>query len=126
MDIVEFQKRWIMRYINPIFFYLPFQSCQVNEIGFYIKVLLWNTYNPVKDEYKNRLTEKGRLINRPCDYYKILITYLGDESKDDKTRREELVYCSSLNNMDSRNICRAQATRQFRNLGEHHGKTKKG
>ena len=98
MDIIEFQKRWIMRYINPIFFYLPFQSCQVNEIGFYIKVLLWNTYNPVKDEYKNRLTEKGRLINRPCDYYKILITYLGDESKDDKTRREELVYCSSLNN----------------------------
>ena len=98
MDIIEFQKRWIMRYINPIFFYLPFQSCQVNEIGFYIKVLLWNTYNPVKDEYKNRLTEKGRLINRPCDYYKILITYLGDESKDDQTRREELVYCSSLNN----------------------------
>ena len=99
MDIIEFQKRWIMRYINPIFFYLPFQSCQVNEIGFYIKVLLWNTYNPVKDEYKNRLTEeKGLLINRPCDYYKILITYLGDESKDDKTRREELVYCSSLNN----------------------------
>ena len=99
MDIIEFQKRWIMRYINPIFFYLPFQSCQVNEIGFYIKVLLWNTYNPIKDEYKNRLTEeKGLLINRPCDYYKILITYLGDESKDDKTRREELVYCSSLNN----------------------------
>ena len=102
MDIIEFQKRWIMRYINPIFFYLPFQNCQVNEIvnevGFNIKVLLWNTYNPVKDEYKNRLTEKGRLINRPCDYYKILITYLGDESKDDKTRREELVYCSSLNN----------------------------
>ena len=100
MDIIEFQKRWIMRYINPIFFYLPFQSCQVNEIGFNIKVLLWNTYNPVKDEYKNRLTEeKGLLINRPCDYYKILITYLGDESKDDKTRREELVYCSkSLNN----------------------------
>ena len=76
MDIIEFQKRWIMRYINPIFFYLPFQSCQVNEIGFNIKVLLWNTYNPVKDEYKNRLTEeKGLLINRPCDYYKILITY---------------------------------------------------
>ena len=100
MDIIEFQKRWIMRYINPIFFYLPFQSCKVNEIGFYIKVLLWNTYNPVKKEYKNRLTEeKGLLINRPCDYYKILITYLGDESKDDKTRREELVYCSrSLNN----------------------------
>ena len=55
MDIIEFQKRWIMRYINPIFFYLPFQSCQVNEIGFNIKVLLWNTYNPIKDEYKNRL-----------------------------------------------------------------------
>ena len=60
MDIIEFQKRWIMRYINPIFFYLPFQSCKVNEIGFYIKVLLWNTYNPIEDEYKNRLTEKGR------------------------------------------------------------------
>ena len=39
---------------------------------------------------------------------------------------EALLYCSSLNNMDSRNICRAQATRQFHNLGEHHGKTKKG
>lgn len=98
MDIVEFQKRWIMRYINPIFFYLPFQSCQVQETFFNIKVLLWNTYNPVKKTYTNRLTEKGRQINRPCEYYKILITYLGDMAKDDKDRREELVYCSSLNN----------------------------
>ena len=39
---------------------------------------------------------------------------------------EALLYCSSLDNMDSRNSCRAQATRQFHNLGEHHGKTKKG
>ena len=99
MDIVEFQKRWIMRYINPVFFYLPFQSCEVKPVSFNIKVVLWNTYNPVDKTYKDRLTEKGRLINRPCDYYKILITYLGDMAKDDKDRREELVYCSrSLNN----------------------------
>ena len=63
MDIIEFQKRWIMRYINPIFFYLPFQSCQVNEIGFYIKVLLWNTYNPVKDEYKKDLLSAAYASN---------------------------------------------------------------
>ena len=99
MDIVEFQKRWIMRYINPVFFYLPFQSCEAKPVSFNIKVVLWNTYNPVDKTYKDRLTEKGRLINRPCDYYKILITYLGDLAKEDKERREELVYCSrSLNN----------------------------
>ena len=63
MDIIEFQKRWIMRYINPIFFYLPFQSCQVNEIGFNIKVLLWNTYNPVKDDKLNGALEIGGLTS---------------------------------------------------------------
>ena len=98
MDIVEFQKRWIMRYINPVFFYLPFQSCEAKPVSFNVKVVLWNTYHPVDKTYKDRLTEKGRLINRPCDYYKILITYLGDLAKEDKERREELVYCSSLNN----------------------------
>ena len=98
MDIVEFQKRWIMRYINPVFFYLPFQSCEAKPVSFNVKVVLWNTYNPVDKTYKDRLTEKGRLINRPCDDYKILITYLGDLAKEDKERREELVYCSSLNN----------------------------
>lgn len=98
MDIVEFQKRWIMRYINPVFFYLPFQSCEAKPASFNIKVVLWNTYNPIDKTYKDRLTKKGRLINRPCDYYKILITYLGDLAKEDKKRREELVYCSSLNN----------------------------
>ena len=55
-------------------------------------------YNPIDKTYKDRLTKKGRLINRPCDYYKILITYLGDLAKEDKERREELVYCSNLNN----------------------------
>ena len=90
MDIVEFQKRWIMRYINPVFFYLPFQSCEAKLASFNIKVILWNTYNPIDKTYKDRLTKKGRLINRPCDYYKILITYLGDLAKEDKKTLSDL------------------------------------
>ena len=58
MDIVEFKKRWIMHYINPVYFYLPFEQCKGEEeeednLYFYIRIKLYNTYNPTTGEFYN-------------------------------------------------------------------------
>ena len=93
MDIVEFKKRWIMHYINPVYFYLPFEQCEGEEeddLYFFIRIKLYNTYNPITGEFYNTKNEKGRQVNQSCDYYKILVTYLGEGGKG----KEELVYCS--------------------------------
>lgn len=93
MNIIEFKKRWMMHYINPIYFYLPFEQCEGEEnydLYFSIRIKLYNTYNPITGEFYNTKNEKGRQINQSCDYYKILVTYLGEDGKGE----EELVYCS--------------------------------
>lgn len=95
MDIVEFKKRWIMHYINPVYFYLPFEQCKGEEeeednLYFYIRIKLYNTYNPTTGEFYNTKNKEGRQLNQSCDYYKILVTYLGQDGKD----KEQLVYCS--------------------------------
>ena len=95
MDIVEFKKRWIMHYINPVYFYLPFEQCKGEEeeednLYFYIRIKLYNTYNPTTREFYNTKNKEGRQLNQSCDYYKILVTYLGQSGKD----KEQLVYCS--------------------------------
>ena len=92
MNIIEFKKRWIMHYINPVYFYLPFEQCEGEEddLYFFIRIKLYNTYNPTTGEFYNTKNKKGRQLNQSCDYYKILVTYLGENGKGE----EELVYCS--------------------------------
>ena len=93
MNIIEFKKRWMMHYINPVYFYLPFEQCEGEEeddLYFFIRIKLYNTYNPITGEFYNTKNEKGRQVNQSCDYYKILVTYLGEGGKG----KEELVYCS--------------------------------
>ena len=93
MNIIEFKKRWMMHYINPVYFYLPFEQCEGEEeddLYFFIRIKLYNTYNPITGEFYNTKNKKGRQLNQSCDYYKILVTYLGENEKG----KEELVYCS--------------------------------
>lgn len=92
MNIIEFRKRWMMHYINPIYFYLPFEQCKGEEdyIYFYIRIKIYNTYNPITGEFYNTKNDKGRQVNQSCEYFKILVTYLGEDGKGE----EELVYCS--------------------------------
>lgn len=92
MNIIEFKKRWMMHYINPIYFYLPFEQCKGEEesLHFYIRIKIYNTYNPITGEFYNTKNNKRKQVNQSCEYFKILVTYLGEDGKG----KEELVYCS--------------------------------
>lgn len=96
MTINEFIKRWFFRYFHPSFFYLPMESCEADSgdsaLSLKIAVYLYNTYNPIEDDYTNNLNDEGKQANEPCKYYRLLITYIdkNNEGEDE----EKLVYCS--------------------------------
>lgn len=92
MTINEFIKRWFFRYFHPSFFYLPMEACEVDNdsdstLSLKIAVYLYNTYNPIEDDYSNNLNSEGKQANEPCKYYRLLITYIDEDE-------EKLVYCS--------------------------------
>lgn len=95
MTINEFKKRWFFRYFHPSFFYLPMEACEIDnndndDVELKLRVVLYNTYNPIENSYRNEKSSDGKQHNKSCEYFKLKITYVG------KDKKEKVVFKSDM------------------------------